>query len=297
MKRPVILWAGMLSALFAACGGNGKHSLTFTGMMDVNTVRISAQTPGILTGLACEEGSAVRRGDTLALVDTEKLGYQIDQGEAQLGELHSQLASAAAQRDAARINRDNLRRKHERFAALLASNAVTRQAVDDLKTQLDAAEAQVKSAEAGLAVIAGKSRQVEAAMRVMRKQVQDAAIRAPLDGTVLVRYVEKGELAGVGTPVCDIASLGEMWTRIYIDAKNLAAIRLGQKVSLRPDGTDRTFDGVVSWISDKAEFTPKTILTEETRATLVYPAKVTVKNPEGLLKIGMPVTVVAAETK
>lgn len=278
--------------LVASCSNdNGKHK-TYSGIMDVNSVRVSVQTPGLITTLQCEEGISVQQGQVLAIIETEKLDYQIDQSKSVLDELNHQYESASAQLKAATITSDNIKTKYERFSALLKAHAATQQSIDDLKTQLDAANEQLRSAEAALSVITSKKKQIDAGMKISKKQIKDATIISPLAGTILVRYAEHGELVTIGSPICEIANLSEMWTKIYLSEKDLHSVKLGQKVQIKVDGiTDKTFDGIITWISDKSEFTPKTILTEETRTTLVYPAKVTIKNSDGIFKIGMPVSV------
>ncbi|PLX31038.1 MAG: secretion protein HlyD, partial [Ignavibacteria bacterium] len=133
--------------------------------------------------------------------------------------------------------------------------------------------------------------QIGAGQDLVRRQLRDAEIVSPLDGRVLVRYTDAGELLAPGSPVCEIADLSDMWTKIYISETQLHMVKLGQHVKVRIDGSDDVLAGTVSWISSTAEFTPKTILTEETRTSLVYPVKVRVPNNDQLLKIGMPVTV------
>lgn len=295
MNRIPILLPALAAVLFGACSGKDESSFTLTGLMDATTVRVSAQTPGTIVAVNFDEGTAVSAGQTLAEIETEKLGYQIGQSSAAIEELSRQRASAELQLRAAVIQRDNTQKKYERFAALLASHAATQQSVDDLKAQLDAANEQLKAARASLDAIGSKQRQIESGRKIVERQVKDATITAPIAGTVLVKYTDRGELLGIGSPLCEIADLGAMWTKVYLEQHMLPSVRLGQKVRVRVDGMpDTDFEGTLTWISDKAEFTPKAILTEETRASLVYPAKVAISNPKGIFKIGMPVTVVIA---
>lgn len=277
--------------LLAACGDDDASVMRFTGIMDATTVRVSAETPGRLLSLHADEGEPVYRDSVLAVIETERLGYQIDQNDARLAELAHQTEAATLRLRAARIQRDNLLRRYERFRSLLAQDAVTQQTVDDLQTQVDAANAELAAAEAALAGSRSKRAQIQAGLSIVRKQQSDARITSPIDGRVLLRYAEAGELLGPGAPVFELADLRDMWTRIYMSETQLPALRLGQQVRLHVDGSDTVFEGTVSWISDKAEFTPKTILTEETRTALVYAVKVKVRNRNDILKIGMPVTV------
>ncbi|MCZ7555570.1 MAG: efflux RND transporter periplasmic adaptor subunit [Bacteroidia bacterium] len=286
--------ATILTALLfiSSCGDDHDQKMTFTGLVDANTVRVSAENAGRVLAIHADEGAIVAKGDTIAVVDTERLDHQATQQDALLSELELQRKAAVERRAAAAIQRENLHRKLVRFRALLAEHAVTQQSVDDLAAQLDATDAELRSADRSLAAMESKRAQILAGKGVIETQRSDAHILAPLSGTVLVRYVEAGEVLGPGSPVCEIADLGAMWTRVYLSAKQLAQVRLGQEVQVYMDGSDTALTGRVSWIADKAEFTPKSILTEETRASLVYAAKISVANPGGALKIGMPITVV-----
>jgi HlyD family secretion protein len=278
--------------LLSSCGKDDEQRMTFTGLMDATTVRVSAENAGRVLSMHADEGILVEKGDTLATVNTERLDHQAEQQDAMLSELGFQLKAAVERRSAAKIQRDNLHRKLVRFRSLLGQHAVTQQSVDDLSSQLDAADAELRSADQSLAALESKRAQILAGKNVIETQRNDAHILAPLTGTVLIRYAEPGEVLGPGSPVCEIADLNAMWTRVYLSAKELGSVRLGQSVEVHIDGGDSPRPGRVSWIAEKAEFTPKSILTAETRASLVYAAKISVANPDGAFKIGMPVTVV-----
>ena len=278
--------------LLSACSSKEETTAVYSGIMDATTIKVSAQTPGIVTEVRCDEGSRVSVGDTLAVIETEKLGYQLSQSQSLMEELSHQLRAAQLQQQAAAIQRDNVQSKLQRFTKLLQEGAATQQMVDDLQTQLDAANEQLRAADASLAAIRSKKMQVESGMKVTTKQMRDAFIVSPEHGAVIIKYTEKGELVTIGSPLFEIANLTEMWTKIYLSETDVHRVKLGQKVQLKVDGLpEKSFDATVTWISDKSEFTPKTILTEETRTTLVYAAKVKAKNPDGVLKIGMPVSV------
>jgi len=267
--------------------------MNFSGIMDTNTTRVSSQANGIITKLNFDEGMGVREGQVLATIETEKLGYQLDQNRSTIEEISNQHSATLSQLESAKIEKENISIKYNRFLALLKSKATSQQSVDDLKTQLDAAEERIRYIKSTVDAVTSRKNQVESGARIIKKQLKESTITAPVAGTVLVRYVESGELLAVGSPVCDIADLTSLWTKIYIEEKNLPFIKLGRKVRIKVDGIDdKTLEGQVTWISDKSEFTPKTIMTEETKASLVFSAKVSVRNTEGILKIGMPVSVI-----
>lgn len=282
------------SLLFiCSCAKKPDPNMTFSGIMDANTTRVSSQTHGIIKELNFDEGLEVQEGQMLAGIETESLGYQLDQNRSLIDELNNQYKATLSQLETAKIEKENISIKYNRFLTLLQSKATTQQNVDDLKTQLDAANERIKYIQSSIEAVTSKRKQVESGAKLIKKQVNDATITSPVSGRVLVRYVEKGELLAAGSPVCDIADLSMLWTKIYIEEKNLPLIKLGQKVRIKIDGIDdNTFEGQVSWISDKSEFTPKTIMTEETKASLVFSAKINVPNRDGILKIGMPVSVI-----
>ncbi|MBU1052999.1 MAG: efflux RND transporter periplasmic adaptor subunit [Proteobacteria bacterium] len=292
-ERVLILLLFTACLFISSCNKNNNSSMKYTGIMDADITRVSSQAQGIITGLKFDEGMLVKNDQVLVNVETEKLGYQLDQNKALLEELKNQYNALLAQLEKAKFERDNIKVKYDRFLNLFKINAAVQQDVDDLKTQYGAANEQVNYIRSSIDAINSKAKQVKSASDIINKQLKDATITSPVTGTVLVRYVENGELLTTGSPVCDIADISTLWTKIYVEEKNLPFIKLGQKVQVKIDGIeDKTMEGRVSWISDQSEFTPKTILTEETKASLVYAAKVTVSNDDGILKIGMPVTVI-----
>ncbi len=283
----------LLLSVICSCSEEKAAHMTFSGIMDADMTRISSQTHGIIKELKFDEGMEVREGQVLAGIETESLGYQLDQNRSSIEELGNQYNATLSQLETAKIEKENIGIKYNRFSALLQSKATSQQNVDDLKTQLDAANERIKYIQSSIEAIKSKKKQVESGAKLIKKQVNDATITSPVSGRVLVRYVEKGELLATGSPVCDIADITSLWTKIYIEEKNLPFIKLGQNVLIKIDGIDdKTLEGRVSWISDKSEFTPKTILTEETKASLVFSAKILVPNNNGILKIGMPVSVI-----
>ena len=182
----------------------------------------------------------------------------------------------------------------KRYSALVRDNAANRKQLDDaessvrvLRRQLDAQLSQLNNTTGSL------NRQMDAA-EIQRRQVIDnlekCRVKSPIGGTVLDKYAEAGEYATPGKPLFKIADVADMKLRAYVDAPQLTSLKVGQPVKVYADfGEDgnREYKGVIEWISDKAEFTPKTIQTRDERANLVYAVKIAVKNTDGLIKIGM----------
>lgn len=281
----------VLPLLLAGCGSDDSSTHRFSGTMEATTIRVSAQTSGLVTSRPVEEGDTVSAGSLLATIETRKLDLQADQGSAQLRELDFQIAALDRQIAAQRSTLALWDSRVQRYAALRASQAISTQTLDDATAQRDALREQLRSLDANRAALQSRKAQVGSGIAMTRTSITDASVPSPISGTVLVTYAERGEYALPGTPICDVADLTSMWTMIYIEEPLLGAVRLGQRAEVLVDGLSSPLEGVVRWVSPRAEFTPKTILTEDTRTSLVYAVKIAVRNPEGRLKIGMPVTV------
>ena len=208
----------------------------------------------------------------------------------------------------------NLQREHQRFSELLSDGAVPRKQVDDieyqievLRKQLTATEEQIASQNAALAdqnkgiaaQIEGISSQQaginaqQAGVRSQQAQIDDQIshtfVKSPITGTVLEKYAEQGEFVAIGKPLFKIADTKTMFIRAYVTSEQLKNVRIGQHVTVMADygkGEKKRYSGVITWISNQSEFTPKTIVTDDERADLVYAIKVKFIN-DGYIKIGM----------
>lgn len=280
-----------LAVVFFSCGEDNSGEFVASGIVEGTPVKVAAQTGGYILQINFDEGDEINRGQVIAVVDTEKLVYQMDQVQAALEEANIQYKINLNTLEKARADFENIRNKYARFQELYEKNSASKQQVDDLETALETARAQLQNAQQGLKVVESKKKGLEAQSKLLKRQIDDATIKSPISGTVTTQYYEDGETIPTGFAVAEIIDLSEMWTKIYISEKMLPAIKVGQQAEIRIDGAERTLAGRVSWISPKAEFTPKNILTEETRTSLVYAVKVEVDNPDGILKHGMPVEV------
>jgi HlyD family secretion protein len=245
----------------------------------------------------------------------DEVRHQATAVEAQRGAAVAQRESAKAQRDALAAQHEIAKRAYDRTARLYAEQAATAQQLDqaerDLRTladQIKAQEEQITAQERQIAAQGGQLRaaraqeqtvnaQVAAAdahVSQMGERIRKSAVRNPLAGTVLTTYVKAGEVVQAGQPLYRIANLASVEVRAYVPEPQLARIRLGQGADVSIDAARdqrRTVQGVVSWISSQAEFTPTPIQTREERADLVYAIKIRVPNESGILKIGMPADV------
>lgn len=176
---------------------------------------------------------------------------------------------------------------------LIKANAANQKQLDDIESQLDVIKSQLAAQQTLLqqssVQVSAQSSSLEIQIAQVEDQLKKTRIVSPINGTVLNKYAEAGELAGMGTPLFKIADTDQMYLRAYVTGDQLAQVMLGNIVTVRVDdgkGDMRTYEGKVNWISDKSEFTPKTIQTKNERANLVYAMKIAVNN-DGFLKIGM----------
>lgn len=277
------------ATLLTACQSD-KNDYDASGIFEATEVVISARVQGEILQLTADEGDDVQQGAVLGMIDTRQLSLRKQQLEQTQLSTDSRRVDVSAQIAALEQQVENLRQEKSRFESLLAAKAASQKQVDDLGYQIAVLQKQIRALRDQLASsnrsLSEQSLAVGSQISQVEEQIADAAITAPLAGTILQRYCEQGEYATPGKPLYKIADLGEMTLRAYITAEQYNQLRVGQQVSVSIDGQDKTYEGKVTWIASKAEFTPKTIQTKDERANLVYAIKVKVQN-DGLIKIGM----------
>jgi HlyD family secretion protein len=279
---------------FSSCGQEENTADAYGNFEAVETL-VSAEANGKLVFLKAEEGQHLKAGELVALVDTTLLHLQKQQVRASLGTIGKKTQDPKPQIAVYEEQRRNLVRERDRVKAMLADKAATPKQLDDLNGQIEVVDAQIAAArkQAGTANtgILGEKDPVQAQIKVLEEQIRRCYVYNPLNGSVLTKIAEPSEVVGFGAPLYKIAALDTLELRAYMSGGQLAEVKIGQQVAVQVDGQGgglASFPGTVIWISDKAEFTPKTIQTKEERVNLVYAFKVKVPNGDGALKIGMP---------
>lgn len=264
-----------------------------TGTFEATEVIVSAEASGKLIHFRADEGVQLTCGEEVGLIDTVQLHLQKMQLLANRKSVDTQRPDIGKQIAATRQQIAKAEQEKSRVERLLQSNAANRKQWDDWNAEIallnKQLEAQLSTLQKSTASLNEQSASVAIHVAQVEDKLQKSRIISPISGTVLAKYAEAGELASVDKPLFKIADVENMYLRAYITSKQLAEVKLGQQVTLYADfgdGERKTFEGTVTWISDKAEFTPKTILTDDERANQVYAIKIAFRN-DGTAKIGM----------
>ena len=292
MKSRNLMGLCSLLALFSACG-NGTPKYDATGTFETTEVLVSAEASGCLLYFDIEEGMLLKAGEEVGVVDTVQLYLKKLQLEASIKSVEEQRPDILKQVAALKEQIVTAEREKRRVENLLKAGAANQKQLDDAEDQLEVLRKQLVAQNSTLSnshqSLTWQSSSVGIQVAQVEDQLKKCHITSPITGTVLAKYAEAGELTAMGTPLFKVADTEQMYLRAYITSEQLSQVKLGQKVTVFSDyGTDehKQYPGVVTWISDTSEFTPKTILTKNERANLVYAVKIAVHN-DGLLKIGM----------
>ena len=291
-NRQLLVVANRLFMMILLCSscGNRDDKPDAYGSFEATEVTISSLANGRIMQFNVEEGQVLDSGQVVGYVDTTDLYLKKRQGEEQKNATSSRKDDLTAQIAVQEQNRTNILIEKTRVTNMLKDGAATQKQLDDINSSLNLIEKQIASVKAQFNGIEDQTGSAEQQIAQIRESIKNACIVNPVCGTVLTKFAENNEVTIFGKPLYKIADLREMQLRVYVSGAQLPHIKIGDKVEVRIDKDEKTntkIEGVISWISQTAEFTPKTIQTKEERVNLVYAVKVRVVN-DGSLKIGMP---------
>lgn len=311
MKTSLFKYLIMAAVAFTACQ-DSNHKADAYGNFEADELIVSAEASGKLLAFSIEEGQMLKAGDVTGAIDSAQLVLKREQLQASIRAvaakspaISAQLAVFEKQLASVRQQLATLDREKRRVENLLKNDAATPKQLDDINAQIEAAQRQMdvvlEQKSASHSSLSTQKGGLLAEILPLQKQIAQlddqlakCRIVNPLDGTVLAKYAEAGEVTAFGKPLYKIADLNTMTLRAYVAGDQLSAVKVGQQVKVFVDaegGTQRELSGKITWISPKAEFTPKVIQTKDERVNLVYAVKISVANPDGILKIGMPAEV------
>jgi len=289
MKR--IIYIAMIILAVSSCGK--KSAFDAQGTFEATEVVVSSEATGRILSFEIEEGMPVKAGIVVGIIDSLQLHLQNKQLSAQHSALLDSRPDIKAQVAALREQIAKQKSELKRVENMLNDGAATQKQYDDIETQIRILDSQLfatlSTLDKNTSTINSNAEALEAQIAALADRIVKCRIASPIDGTVLVKYAEAGELAAIGKPLMKIADLDNMYLRAYFTSNQLSNLELGNEVTVTADfGGDERYDyvGRITWISPESEFTPKSIQTKDSRANLVYAVKIAVKN-DGRLKIGL----------
>ena len=270
----------------------GEQEIGGSGFIEATSVVVSAETSGRLEALFVGEGDAVATGTTLGVIDSTTIKLQLDRAHAQRESAVSAIEIARIAIEQAAHDAELSRKEFDRVASLIGKGSANQQQYDQTENRYKQSELARRFAQVTCQASQTDLARIDAEIALLQRQLEDCYPTAPVSGIVIDKLTEPGELLAPGKPIVEIAKIDTVWVKIYLPAHNLPAVRIGGAAAVDlEDGKTAPLQGKIVWIADEAEFTPKNVQTAEARADLVYAVKVNISNPQGVLKIGMPVMV------
>ncbi|NND33665.1 MAG: HlyD family efflux transporter periplasmic adaptor subunit [Saprospiraceae bacterium] len=319
MNKPLYFILSLAIIAFSCNKTSDRHDAS--GVFEAREIVISAEANGQLVEFNLSEGVQLAADQIVGLIDCRDLNLQKSQVESTLGALrlkqsdaspevaviHRQIEAQQAQINTLEVQREVLLKERDRLEKLVAQEAAPTKQLDDIQGQLDILRTKIEAAKTQTKVleqqmetqqklvairnrgVMSEEKPLQGSIARVENQISNCNVINPLEGTVLAQYVEQYEFVNMGKPLYKVADLDKMTLRAYLSGDQLAAIKLGQDVEVLVDEsseTYRSYNGKITWIADKAEFTPKTIQTKNERANLVYAIKVSLVN-DGFIRVGM----------
>ena len=300
MKK-IIAMAGVALVLNAC--GRKERQYDATGVFEATETTVYAEQTGALLTFNVEEGDTVGQNREVGLIDTTQLWLKMKQAEAMKSVYQSQKPEQEKQIAVTRQQLAKAKQDQQRYKELVADGAAPGKMLDDANSQVEVLQRQLDAQLSSLRVNTNAlDKQMDATdvqAEQLRDQIRKCHILVPAKGTVIEKYVERGEFVSAGKPLFKMADTENMFIRAYVTSAQLENIKTGQKATVFADygnGGKKEYEGRVTWISSRSEFTPKTILTDDERADLVYAVKVAIKG-DGYVKMGMYGEVLFASEK
>ncbi len=277
------------SVVLAGCRDTSDKADAY-GNFEATEVIVSAETSGRILEFGITEGTEIEKGGVIALIDTTLFHLQKAEIDAGMKSVRTRIGSINAQNDILNQQIANLNVNINRIGNMLKDDAATKKQYDDLTGQVAVLEKQISANNTQKSSIAAELSVYESKKATLNEQLARSNVRSPLKGTIIEKYSEAGEMTAAGKPLVKIADLSVIRLKVYVSGAQLSDIKIGRECAVRVDDGRKgykSYQGTISYISGKAEFTPKIIQTKEERVTLVYAVTIDVKN-DGTMKSGMP---------
>ena len=287
MKSLLII---LLSTLLITGCKNTQGEADAYGNFEATEVLISSETTGRILSFSPVEGSLIQKGDEIAVIDSTLLSLQKGEINATISSVRTRLATIDAQNEIFKQQISNLDVNIKRIEKMLKDDAATRKQYDDLTGQTDVLRKQIAANNAQKASTLAEIDVLVSKKASVLEQISRCTVKSPVPGTIIEKYSEMGEITTAGKPLVKVADMSVIKLKAYVSGGELGKVKIGQECTVRIDDGKKgykNYKGTVSYVSEKAEFTPKIIQTKDERVTLVYAVNIDVVN-DGSIKAGMP---------
>ncbi len=287
MKTKVLI--AIVVLLSGGCKTRTQQADAF-GNFEATEVIVSSETSGRIVAFPVVEGVQVDKDFVIAEIDTTLLHLQKSEIDAGMNSVRTRVISINAQNDILTQQIENLNINISRIQKMLKDDAATQKQLDDLTGQVAVIQKQIAANNTQKVSVTAELYVYQSKKATLNEQIKRSIVKSPIKGTVIEKYSEAGEITTAGKPLVKIADLSVIKLKVYVSGAQIASVKTGQTCTVRIDNGEKkfsSFTGIISRVSDKAEFTPKIIQTKEERVTLVYAVDIEVKN-DGTLKAGMP---------
>jgi HlyD family secretion protein len=291
MKKSVLTIAAMLIMSF--CTGKNHHEIRAPGIVDGDVITLQATVTGEIKELGCREGQSVRSGQVLLAVDNEKIHNQIQELDIRRKEIEINIKKSRKNLTLIKAKREFLEKQVQRFMRLRERQAISGEKLEEMELKLLEAHTSYFNTQKTIEALEVQIEKIINKHKYFLMILNDHKIASPVDGVVIEKFVSAGETIFPGTPLFEILDTSSMTIEIFVEESELAGLKLNQKVYILVDGLNRKdLYGEISSFGRKAEFSPKYVISEKERKSLLYKVKITIKEGLETFKIGMPVTVV-----
>jgi HlyD family secretion protein len=289
INKVMVLLPAFAIIILSGCRLKEKETF-YTTTLSGTSIHAPSLTGGVINRMLVKEGDWVEVDDTLAVLDTRELKYQIEQIDVSLKELNIQTIIAQNSLIQSRSDVSYIQEKQQRTQRLYQAESIAKQNLDDMQNLLQKSQTLSTNANSQYELMKASQDRLLAQKKILLKKVSDAIILAPAKGKITTLYYRQGEAIPPFANLLEVIDTKTLQAKFYVSEQTLGNLKTGQTVSVITE-SGQSYSAVISYFSDKAEFTPKAVLTTENRAAMVYAVTVKVDNPQDMLKDGMPVEV------
>ncbi|MGD2091438.1 MAG: HlyD family efflux transporter periplasmic adaptor subunit [Candidatus Aminicenantes bacterium] len=293
----VILLLGCFLMNLANCSKTGDNKIKAPGIVDGEMITVKAAVTGTLLEQMIKEGEKVNRDQILAQVKVDKIENQLKELEINNREIDINWEKISKKLKFLDSNIQYLRKQVQRFQRLKKKKSIPGEQLETMELKLMEAETSRFDLKKTMEALTVQKEKIENKREYLLLLLEDHTLKSPADGVVVEKFVSPGETVFPGTAIADILDTSSLYVEIFIEEREIAGLTLNQEAVIHLDGIDKELTGVISYFGKKAEFSPKYIISEKERQSLLYRVKIKVEDTSGILKLGMPVTVILEKVK